>query len=93
MYLVSLVVLAAFVLMFRKIVGKYCARIVSLEGERHSIFKAISIKGYMLIVFMIGLGMVLKFFPGIPASFFATFYCGLGPGLLYAAARFLLPGK
>lgn len=93
MYLVSLSVLAAFILMFRKVAGKYCARIVSLDGERHSIFKAISIKGYLLIAFMIGLGMVLKFIPGMPATFFATFYCGLGPGLLYAAVKFLLAAK
>lgn len=38
---------------------------------------------------MILLGAVLKFIPGIPTAFFATFYCGLGPGLLLAMLVFI----
>lgn len=38
---------------------------------------------------MISLGISLKFIPGVPAEFFASFYCGLGPALIAAGARFL----
>lgn len=39
---------------------------------------------------MITLGITLKYIPGIPESFFAWFYMGLGPGLLSAGIRFLI---
>ena len=90
MYLVSLVVFACFALMFSKIVMKYSDRIAGLEGERRSVFDAFSTKGYILITSMMLLGVVLKFIPGIPTEFFATFYCGLGPGLLLATLLFFL---
>jgi hypothetical protein len=35
------------------------------------------------------LGISLKFIPGVPTEFFASFYCGLGPALIAAAANFL----
>lgn len=50
----------------------------------------VSLKGYLIIAFMITLGISLKYIPGIPASFFAWFYMGLGPGLLSAGIRFLI---
>ena len=84
MYLVSFVVFVLFALMFSKIVKKYSDRIAGLAGARRSAFDAFSIKGYVLIASMMLLGIVLKFIPGIPAAFFATFYCGLGPALLLA---------
>ena len=46
-------------------------------------------KGWILVLFMMGLGISLKFIPGVPTEFFATFYCGLGPALIAAAAKFL----
>ena len=89
MYLVSLVVFVLFALMFSKIVRKYSDRTAGLEGDRRSVFDAFSIKGYILITSMILLGVALKFIPGIPTAFFATFYCGLGPGLLLAMLLFI----
>ena len=35
------------------------------------------------------LGIALRFIPGIPAEFTASFYSGLGPMLLVAALRFI----
>ena len=90
MYLVSFVVFVLFALMFSKIVKKYSDRIAGLAGARRSAFDAFSIKGYVLIASMMLLGIVLKFIPGIPAAFFATFYCGLGPALLLAMLLFIL---
>lgn len=38
---------------------------------------------------MSGTAVALKFIPGIPLEFTASFYSGLGPMLLFASARFL----
>jgi hypothetical protein len=86
----SLLVFAGFYRMFTGIVRKYAERIHSLPGERESVFKTFSLKGYLIIAFMISLGMTLRYIPGIPDPFFAWFYMGLGPGLLSAGIRFLI---
>ena len=86
----SILVFAAFYMMFTGVVRKYSARIMAMTGEKTSIFRTFSLKGYLIIAFMISLGIGLKHIPGIPGSFFAWFYSGLGPGLLSAGIRFLL---
>ena len=86
----SALVFAGFYLMFTGVVRKYSAHIHALPGEKQPVYKTFSVKGYLIIAFMISLGIILKHIPGIPASFFAWFYCGLGPGLLSAGIRFLI---
>ena len=76
--------------MFAGIVRKYSLRIHALPGPKEPIYKTFSLKGYLIIAFMITQGISLKYIPGIPASFFAWFYMGLGPGLLSAGIRFLI---
>ena len=88
--LISLAVFAGFCWMFTGVVRKYASRIIGMEEERPSLLKTFSPKGYILIAFMISLGISLKHVPGIPDAFFAAFYCGLGPGLLSAGIRFIL---
>jgi len=56
---------------------------------KSGIIAFLSTKGYILIIFMMCLGISLKFIPGVPTEFFASFYCGLGPALIIAAAQFL----
>ena len=86
----SLLVFAGFYRMFTGIVRKYSERIHALPGPKEPIYKTFGLKGYLIIAFMITLGISLKYIPGIPAPFFAWFYLGLGPGLLSAGIRFLL---
>lgn len=86
----SLAVFAAFYIMFTGVVCKYSARILAMPEEKAGIWRTFSLKGYILIAFMIGLGITLDHIPGIPSGFFAWFYCGLGPGLLSAGIRFLI---
>ena len=85
----SVLVFAGFYWMFTGIVRKYSERIHALPGPMEPIYKTFSLKGYLIIAFMITLGITLKYIPGIPHSFFAWFYLGLGPGLLSAGVRFL----
>lgn len=86
----SLLVFTGFFMMFTGIVRKYSERIHALPGPREPIYKTFSLKGYLIIAFMITLGITLKYIPGIPLSFFAWFYLGLGAGLLSAGIRFLI---
>lgn len=86
--MITAAVLAAFFLMFRKIVGRYCERIASLPDIVKP-WQTFPIRGWILLVFMMGLGIVLKYIPGVPSAFTASFYTGLGPMLLFSSLRFL----
>jgi len=86
----SALVFAGFYVMFTGIVRKYSERIHSLSGPKEPVYKTFSLKGYLIIAFMIALGITLKYIPGIPEPFFAWFYTGLGPGLMSAGIRFLV---
>ncbi len=72
------------------VVRKYAGRIMAMQEPRTSVFKTFSLKGYLIIAFMITLGITLKRIPQVPDSFIAWFYCGLGPGLLSAGVRFII---
>ena len=89
-FLLSAIVFAGFYMMFTGIVRKYSERIESMPEPRTSIFKTFSIKGYIIIAFMITLGITLKRIPQVPRTFIAWFYCGLGPGLFSAGVRFII---
>jgi len=86
--LITIAVIISFFFMFRKIVDRYCVRIASLP-EKVSIWQAFPVRGWVLIVFMMCLGIVLKHIPQIPSAFTASFYSGLGPMLVVAAIRFI----
>lgn len=61
--------------------------IISVKGVRA--YLTMPAEKLFLIIFMLGLGMALKFIPGIPDEFIASFYSGLGPMLMFAAGRFV----
>ena len=85
---ITLAVLAAFHLMFRRVVAKYSAHIEGLTAP-YPIWKTFPLTGWLLVLFMMSLGMSLRHIQGIPTEFFASFYSGLGPMLLLSASRFL----
>ena len=86
--LITAAVLAGFFFMFGLIVKRYSSRIAALP-ERTTLWQTFPLRGWILIFFMACLGIALKFIPGIPAEFTASFYSGLGPMLIYAACRFI----
>lgn len=85
--LITSVVLLGFYFMFTRIVKRYCARIAALP-EKTSILQTFPLRGWILIVFMSCLGIALKFIPGVPLEFTASFYSGLGPMLVLASVLF-----
>ena len=89
-FILSAVVFAGFWFMFTGVVRRYSQRIMAMTQPCTSIFRTFSVKGYIIIAFMITLGITLKRIPQIPDSFIAWFYCGLGPGLFSAGIRFIV---
>lgn len=85
--LITAGVLASFIVMFRRIVDRYCA-LIDAEPEKTTILHTFPLRGWILIVCMMSLGIALKFMPFIPAEFTASFYSGLGPALVIASVRF-----
>ena len=90
--LISLAVMSAFLMIFRRIVAKYSQKIASLTG-RITLWDTFPKSGWAIILFMMGLGIALKLTPGIPAAFTASFYSGLGPALIYSAIKFATNAK
>lgn len=86
--MITAVVLTCFFFMFRKAVDKYSAHIAA-QPRKAKIWHTFPLRGWLLITFMLCLGISLKFIPGLPAEFTASFYSGLGPMLLFAACRFV----
>ena len=70
-YLLSVLVFAGFYVMFTGIVRKYAERIEAMQEPRASIFRTFSVKGYIIIAFMITLGITLKRIPQVPESLIA----------------------
>lgn len=90
--LVTASVMSGFFLMFRRIVDRYCNRIASLS-DKVKIWHTFPARGWILLVFMMGLGATLKYIPGIPSAFTASFYSGLGPMLFISALKFIFNMK
>ena len=86
--LITAGVLVGFYFMFGRIVDKYSSRIASLPAKT-SFWQTFPLKGWILVVGMSCLGIALKFVPGIPMEFTASFYSGLGPMLVAAAFLFI----
>ena len=67
----------------------YADRIMAFPSKNKSILAFLPVKGWILVIFMMCLGISLKFILGIPKEFFASFYPGLGTALTVAGATFL----
>jgi membrane-associated HD superfamily phosphohydrolase len=86
----ALAVAIVFSLMFNNFVKRYTERILNCKERKKSLFAFFDLHGYILIFFMMGLGISLKFIPFIPIEFFAGFYPGLGTALTIAGVRYFI---
>ncbi len=84
-------ILTGFFFMFRKIVRKNTARIRGY-GKRTFILKFMDTRGWLMMAFMMTLGIVLRSSGLLPDEFFAFFYTGLGTSLSIAGILFLISG-
>ena len=88
--LIAVAVVAGFSLMFNNFIKRYTARILNFPERKKSLFAFLDLHGYILITFMMCLGIGLKYIPGLPPEFFAGFYPGLGLALSIAGIRYLV---
>lgn len=77
-----------FYIIFNRVVNRYKQRIASLPNKT-SIWYTFSPKGWLLLLFMSGLGVLLKHIPEVPTAFIASFYSALGPMLVLSAGKFI----
>lgn len=89
-WLYGLIVFALFGTMFFRVISKNTKRIRAMEQEKAPIYKFLTLKGYLIIAFMMTLGIVLRHIGSIPNSFFAFFYSGLGCALASAGLYSIL---
>lgn len=86
--------LAVFLLFFLRIFKPYAAkhaeRIDDMTEEYVSAFKFMDVKGYLMIIIMISLGVALRLSSFVPNWFIAFFYVGLGVALALTGGLFLI---
>lgn len=87
----ALVVFSAFLfLIFSKMVTKHTARIMSFEQLKLPLHYFFDMSSYIVMVFMITLGISIRTFELMPEYYIAMFYAGLGSALIVAGILFLL---
>ena len=85
----AVLICAAFSLMFSRIVVRHTARILSYETKQPA-YRFFDAKSYILMAFMMTLGITLRRSGFVPEYFFTWFYTGLGTALSIAGIRFLI---
>lgn len=89
--LLSIAVYAAFqIFVFGKMVKKHTDRIQQYEEERQNFFRFFDTKSYLIMAFMMTLGIGLRVSGVVPNTFIAFFYTGLGASLLTAGVLFII---
>lgn len=76
--------------MFTKLIGKHSDRIRDYGDQRKSVFYFFDLKGYVIMIIMMGGGIALRAFGIFPSWFVAFFYTGLGAALTLAGIGFLV---
>lgn len=89
MFLGSALICFGFMMMFRRVVKRNTKRILSYP-KRMTVFAFLDLKGYLLMLFMMGLGITLRGLDLLPTEFFAVFYTGLGMALTSAGGVFII---
>ncbi len=84
------IVFVLFSLMFTNLVRRHTVRILTLPGTHAPIWRFFDRKSYVIMAFMMTLGITLRSITAIPPHLLGGFYVGVGGGLAYAGVRFLI---
>ena len=85
----SVAIFAAFWMMFSRIVRKHTRRIIDYGDEKQPFWRFFDRNSYIIMAFMMTLGISLRAFHLVPVWFIAFFYTGLGLALALAGIGFL----
>lgn len=88
-YAITLMVFLVFWFMvFHKLTIKHTKRIHEFEEELQLFYKFFDLKSFLIMVFMISFGIIIRKFRLLPDRFIAVFYTGLGAALFMAGVLF-----
>ena len=81
-----------FLLVFRKVSKRYVTRIIQHKYERPCIFGFFDVRGYILMSFMITMGILVSHWSVIPELYKGTFFISLGLSLLASSIFYIVEG-
>jgi hypothetical protein len=81
-----------FMLVFRKVSRRYITRIKNLPQLRPCIFAFFDVRGYILMTFMITMGILVSHWKVIPELYKGTFFISLGLSLLASSIFYIIEG-
>ncbi|MFZ4548773.1 MAG: hypothetical protein ACOYN4_15100 [Bacteroidales bacterium] len=81
-----------FLLVFRKVSLKYITRIKNLPQKRPCMFAFFDVRGYVMMSFMITMGIAFSHWEVIPELYKGTFFISLGLSLLASSVFYIVEG-
>lgn len=81
-----------FLLVFRKVSYRYITRIKNLPYNRPCVFAFFDFRGYLMMSFMIILGIIISHLELIPELFKGTFFISLGTSLFASSILYIIEG-
>lgn len=86
----TVVFLLFFILVFRGLYYKHTRRIEQKKNEKNCPFAFFDAKGWIIMTFMISVGITVRTFHVLPDSFISVFYTGLALALIVTGVLFLV---
>ena len=77
---------------FLRISEKHIKRMLGVKSQRPCLFSFFDIKGYLVMMFMISLGIFSQRVKVVQPFYLGTFYTSLGLALLFSSLNFLFSG-
>jgi hypothetical protein len=81
-----------FMLVFRKVSLRYINRIINLPQRRPCMFAFFDLRGYIMMSFMITIGILVSHWKVIPELYKGTFFISLGLSLLASSIFYIVEG-
>lgn len=85
----TIVFLFFFILIFKKLYYKHTLRIEQKHDNKHCPFSFFDLKSWLIMAFMITLGISIRAFHLLPNSFISFFYTGLSIALIVTGTLFI----
>ena len=85
----TVVFLLFFVFIFRKLYYKQTRRIEEKKEDKNCPFSFLDVKSWIMMVFMIALGITIRSLHLLPDSFISVFYTGLSIALILTGILFI----
>ena len=85
----TIVFLLFFVLIFKRLYSKHTRRIEQKKETRNCPVAFFDVKSWIIMIFMISLGITIRSFHLLPESFISVFYTGLSIALILTGILFI----